>query len=86
MIGTPVVGGPQPQPCLEHGDILRDLLFLDQDVPDAIKQAVLASGYEEKTAEELRIPDWKEAAKESAPPDSIMVVKRLREDRVLKPM
>ncbi len=62
------------------------LLFLDQDVPDAIKQAVLASGYEEKTAEELRIPDWKEAAKESAPPDSIMAVKRLREDRVLKPM
>jgi dephospho-CoA kinase len=62
------------------------LLFLEKTVPDAIKQAVLSSGYEEKTADELRIPDWKEAAKESAPPDSIMVVKRLREDRVLKPM
>ncbi len=62
------------------------LLFLDKVMPEVIKQAVLASGYEEKTAEELRIPDWKEAAKESAPPDSIMVVKRLREDRVLKPM
>ncbi|MBN1123129.1 MAG: dephospho-CoA kinase [Anaerolineae bacterium] len=62
------------------------LLFLEETVPDTIKQAVLASGYEEKTADELRIPDWKEAARESAPPDSIMVVKRLREDRVLKPM
>jgi dephospho-CoA kinase len=62
------------------------LLFLDKAVPDAIKEAVLASGYEEKTVEGLRIPDWREAAKESAPPDSIMVVKRLREDRVLKPM
>jgi dephospho-CoA kinase len=62
------------------------LLFLEKAVPDTIKQAVLASGYEEKTADELRIPDWKEAARESAPPDSIMVVKRLREDRVLKPM
>jgi len=62
------------------------LLFLAADTPDAIRQAVTEKGYEIIEAEELRIPDWREAAEESAPPDSILAFKRLREDRVLKPI
>lgn len=62
------------------------LLFLPADTPDSIRQAVLDAGYEMKTIADLRVPDWREAAKESAPPGSIMAVKRLRDDRVLKPI
>ena len=62
------------------------LLFLAADAPDTTRQAVLEKGYEIIEAEELRIPDWREAAEESAPPDSILAFKRLREDRVLKPI
>jgi hypothetical protein len=62
------------------------LLFLAADASDATRQAVLDKGYEIIEAEDLRIPDWREAAEESAPPDSILAFKRLREDRVLKPI
>ena len=62
------------------------LLFLRADSPAAVRDAVLAAGYEVKTLEELRVPDWREAARQSAPPNSVMTVKRLREDRVLKPI
>jgi len=62
------------------------LLFLPADVSDATQQAVVGQGYEIVKAADLRIPDWREAAEESAPPNSIMAFKRLREDRVLKPI
>ncbi|HQA68564.1 MAG TPA: dephospho-CoA kinase [Aggregatilineales bacterium] len=62
------------------------LLFLPAGTPDSIRQAVLDAGYEMKTIADLRVPDWREAAIESAPPGSIMAVKRLRADRVLKPI
>lgn len=62
------------------------LLFLRADSPPAVRQAVLAAGYKVTAPEELRIPDWREAARQSAPPGSVMTVKRLREDRVLKPI
>lgn len=70
------------------GDLQSEvaLLFLGRDVPDGVEQAALEAGYEVKTAAELRVPDWREAALESAPPDSTMVFKRLRADRVLKPI
>jgi dephospho-CoA kinase len=62
------------------------LIFLPSDTPDEIRKAVLAKGYERQTLDDLRIPDWREAAQESTPPNSYMVVKRLREDRVLRPI
>ncbi len=62
------------------------LLFLSNDVSDQIRQAVLDVGYEVLTPADLRIPDWREAAEESAPPDSFLTAKRLRKDRVLKPL
>ncbi len=62
------------------------LLFLGQDVPEKVRQAMFEAGYEVKSAAELKVPDWREAAEEAAPPNSIMVFKRLREDRVLRPI
>ncbi len=62
------------------------LLFLAHNTPDPIRQAVQANGYEPQDAAALRVPDWREAAEESAPPDTFLNVKRLREDRILKPI
>lgn len=62
------------------------LLFLPSRTPDSVRQAVIDAGYEMRTVADLRVPDWRQAAKESAPPESIMAVKRLRDDRVLKPI
>ncbi len=62
------------------------LLYLKRTTPETVGKAVLAAGYEPKTPADLRVPDWREAAEESAPPQSYMVFKRLREDRVLKPI
>lgn len=62
------------------------LLFLPKRTPDSVRQAVIDAGYEMKAIADLRVPDWRQAAKESAPPDSIMAMKRLRDDRVLKPI
>lgn len=62
------------------------LVFLPDKTPDAVRTAVLAKGYEKQAIGELRVPDWREAAQESAQPDSYLVVKRMREDRVLRPI
>nr|MBN1229763.1 dephospho-CoA kinase [Anaerolineae bacterium] len=62
------------------------LVFLSNKVSRDIRHAVLGAGYEIKTVAELRVPDWREAAEESTPPDSLMFYKRIREDRVLEPI
>ncbi len=44
-------------------------------------------GFEERTAEDLTVPAWQEAARESRPPGStVMLFKQLRTDRVLQPL
>jgi hypothetical protein len=62
------------------------LIFLKNGTVDSVRRAVLVSGYEQQTAADFRVPDWREAAEESQPPDTYMVTKRLRADRVLKPL
>ncbi len=62
------------------------LMFLKNGTPDGIRRAVLVTGYEPQTPADFRVPDWREAAEESQPPNTYMVVKRLRADRVLKPV
>lgn len=62
------------------------LLFLSNSTPEAIGRAIMDRGYEPRVAADLRVPDWREAAEDSAPPNSFMVAKKLREDRVLKPL
>lgn len=43
-------------------------------------------GYEERLPQELSVAAWQEAAHESATPNSVMLFKQLRADRVLRPI
>lgn len=62
------------------------LLFLNNNAPGVLRQAVLDKGYEPRAVADLRVPDWREAAEESAPPETYLLAKKLREDRVLRPL
>jgi dephospho-CoA kinase len=62
------------------------LVFLKNDTPQPTQDAVLALDYRQQSIPELKIPDWREAAQESAPPETFLVAKRLRADRILKPI
>jgi dephospho-CoA kinase len=62
------------------------LLFLKNNTIEAVRRAVLVAGYEQQQPTDFRIPDWREAAEESQPPDTYLLAKRLRADRVLKPV
>ena len=42
-------------------------------------------GYTERKAEELEWPAWREAARSSTPPDAVLYVKRLEQDRISRP-
>jgi dephospho-CoA kinase len=46
----------------------------------------LALGYEERLPQELQVSAWNEAAQESSRPDTVMLFKQLRADRVLRPI
>ncbi|HSO27902.1 MAG TPA: dephospho-CoA kinase [Anaerolineales bacterium] len=43
-------------------------------------------GYQPRTIESLRVRAWQEAAAESMPPNTVMLFKQLRQDRVLRPV
>jgi dephospho-CoA kinase len=62
------------------------LLFLDQGAPPELLQAATRAGYEPRKIEDLRVQDWREAALESQPPNSQLLTKKLRKDRVLRPL
>ncbi len=61
------------------------LLFLPQDL--AAMQAVWKQlGYEPRTPHALGVQAWADAAIESAPPNTALFFKQLRQDRVLRPI
>ena len=61
------------------------LLFLPQDL--AAMQAVWKQlGYEPRTPHSLGVQAWADAAIESAPPNTALFFKQLRQDRVLRPI
>jgi dephospho-CoA kinase len=62
------------------------LVFLKNNTSDSMRRAVLTSGYDPQSPIDLNVPDWREAAEETQPADTYLVVKRLRADRVLKPV
>ncbi len=63
------------------------LVFLANNTPEPVSKAIEALDYERRTPADLgRVPDWRQAAEESMPPNSYLLTKRLREDRVLKPI
>jgi dephospho-CoA kinase len=62
------------------------LVFVPAPLAQPAAQALAGLEYAPQAAEKLGVAAWKEAAKESMPPDSAMLFKKLREDRVLKPI
>ena len=61
------------------------LLFLPRDMAE--QDAPLANlGYKARSIQSLGVRAWQEAASESMPPDSVMLFKQLRQDRVLRPV
>jgi dephospho-CoA kinase len=43
-------------------------------------------GYTRRTPQALGVKAWRDAAIESQPPDTILLFKQLRQDRVLRPI
>jgi dephospho-CoA kinase len=61
------------------------LLFLPPQM--ALQEAVWRDlGYEGRTSYSLAVQAWQDAAIESMPPNTIMLFKQLRQDRVLRPI
>lgn len=61
-------------------------IFLPEHEPDEHISALLRAGYEKKALEDIRIPAWREAARESRPEGYQIFSKKLRAERVLKPL
>jgi hypothetical protein len=64
-------------------------VFLPANAPPAVVQPFQRSGYESTTIEQIKIPAWREAVQEmmSAGNNNLQILsKKLREDRVLKPI
>ncbi len=60
-------------------------IFLSPAMNDSVA-AFSAAGYEPITVEKISITAWREAVKESQPAGTTMLFKKLREDRVLRPV
>lgn len=76
--------------AIEHAS--RDLqsevgyIFLPPDESTATIDALHKAGYEKKELEEIKVPAWREAARESRPGGYQIFAKKLRAERVLKPL
>lgn len=62
------------------------LVFFPLDIAQTAAEALKTIGYIPQTPEKLGVDAWRNAAKESMPADTGMLFKKLREDRVLRPV
>jgi dephospho-CoA kinase len=60
-------------------------MFLPQDAT-VLAQAFIDQGYDRTQLEMIKVPAWREAAGESQPPNTQILAKKLRAERVLKPL
>lgn len=60
--------------------------FLPGSTTDDTVEPFLANGYELTTVKEIKIPAWREAVQEVTTEDMKILTKKLRKDRVLKPI
>jgi hypothetical protein len=60
-------------------------IFLAMNANDVAK-AFIDQGYELMTLESIKVPAWREAAAESQPANTQILAKKLRAERVLKPL
>ena len=59
----------------------------EEDEPaKAAARALAGQGFAPSAPDQLRVAAWSEAARESMPPGASMLFKKLRDDRVLRPI
>jgi dephospho-CoA kinase len=61
-------------------------MFIPENASAQLAQAFLDKGYEKMTLETIKVPAWREAAAESQPANTQIMAKKLRAERVLKPL
>jgi dephospho-CoA kinase len=61
-------------------------IFMPRTANPVLIQAFLNQGYEKTEIEQLKVPAWREAAQELYTPDRQVLMKKLRAERVLKPV
>jgi hypothetical protein len=62
------------------------LLFVSNDMSGDTVQVFVDAGYEHSQVEDVKVAMWRQAAIDLQPPNTRLLTKRLREDRVLKPI
>jgi dephospho-CoA kinase len=61
-------------------------VFLPEAESPEMVQAFLKQGYERTEIEDIKVPAWREAAREARPDGTQILTKKLRAERVLKPL
>ncbi len=61
-------------------------VFLPTNEPQEMVQAFLNEGYIQQELEDIKVPAWREAAREARPDGHNIYAKKLRAERVLKPL
>jgi len=61
-------------------------VYLPLNVNSQVILAFTSNGYERTELDAIKVPAWREAAQESQPPNTIIFAKKLRAERVLKPL
>ena len=62
------------------------LVFVSPALAQATARALAGQGFALSAPDQLRVAAWSEAARESMPPGASMLFKKLRDDRVLRPI
>lgn len=61
-------------------------IFLPENTGRDMVESLLQQGYQPMKIEEIKVPAWREAARESRPAGTAIFAKKLRAERVLKPL
>jgi dephospho-CoA kinase len=61
-------------------------IFVPQGAAPALLDTLKKQGYERQELDDIRVPAWREAVRESRPDGTLIMAKKLRAERVLKPL
>lgn len=61
-------------------------IFISEKDTQGMAQVLTQEGYEAQQIDEIKVPAWREAAREARPDGSAIFAKKLRAERVLKPL
>lgn len=61
-------------------------VFLPENGAAEMTNTLIQQGYEQTELDEIKVPAWREAVRESRPDGTVILSKKLRAERVLKPL